>query len=766
MKFTRITVAAAAVSGILFTSLFGIYAAGAVFAASLFILLIYSFIKRSADMGALILTAVFAAASFSYALSISPLRHQSLDFINRYVTLHGVVLSTARETESGGFRYVMRVKSVSNKFGTRTCSENIMLSSSEKLDCGASIRVRGIISDLPSKMNENGFDYALYCKSDNIFTRIYSDDISDTDKIHVFSVYLIAQKAAAKIDSVIYKYYEGDGAALLSAILAGNKHNFSTEYNEILSATAFKRILHPAHIHVWIIVLLSKPFVFYVKKQYRDTASALIYLVYAALQCSNIGFARCLLCAAITVIYRMHRGNSHFPDTMATLVIICSLFCPTILFNASFILSVLGGMLSWAFIPYFRRKFAFLPKPLRRTAAATVVLALFLTPLSSYYYSGLCLYAFFTPFVTTPLIIAVLFMAPVTFMLMSVFSSEPIFGAYLNFFVKILYRIPFVINSLPFSSLNIAKPSIAFIIMYICAIIAVYGRIKNRGYSRILLTVSAGLCLSLAVTQAARLGTAEFSFVNVGQGDGAVIHTPYGETVIIDGGGGNSFSDYDPGKSLFVPYLEAKGINRIEVAVVSHFHRDHVQGVIDTIRSVKTDFVYAPMPDESYSDDMKEWVSELRSAAEECGTTLCFVDKGTRLRFRNGLTFDIYVSPYEIRTDSENDSSLPIKVSYGNFSVLYTGDMSYRAELAFTEYADADADVLKISHHGSRTSSTAEFIDAVSPKLAVISCGENNTYAHPHPETLDALSECVIMRTDISGDITVRARKNGKFKVL
>lgn len=766
MKFTRITVALAAVAGILLTSLFGIFAAVTACAATALGFLIYSFFKHSFDVGTIILIAVFAAASFSYVISVSSYVHKSLNYINRYVTLEGVVLSTARKTESDNFRYILRVKSISGKSGDTKCSENMLLTAPQKLSCGESVKICGIIKSLPKKMNDNGFDTALYYKSGNIFTRIYSEDISVTDKYRVFSPYCFAQKAIEKADGIIYKYYEGDGAALLSAVLTGNRNNFSSEYNELLSETAFKRVLHPAHLHIWLIFLLLKPFTYSVRKQGRDIFSAVVLLVYAVLQCANFGFMRCLICAAITIFHRLRYGNTHFPDTMATFVLICVIISPTIIFNAAFILSVGGGMLSWAFIPYFMKKYRGLPKFIRKTAAAMTVLALFLTPISAYYYSGLCLYSFFTPPITAPVVLAVIILAPICLLSVSLFGSAPIIGAYLNFAVKILYKIPYVIDALPFSSINIGKPSPTFLIMFICVIFVVYFRIKSRNNAAFLCTaVACGLMFSTAVAEAGRIGTAEFRFVNVGQGDGSVIHTPYGETVIIDGGGGTAYSSYDPGKELFVPYLEAMGINRIEIAVVSHYHQDHIEGVIDTIKRIKTDYVYAPSTKTCTSDDMREWAEKLKSAAEENGTVIRYVTEDTRLKFENGLTLDLYCPKEYVSNKSENDTSLAVKAMYGDFSVLYTGDMSAFAEKSLITYADVKADILKTAHHGSGTSTCAEFVKAVSPSGAVISCGENNPYAHPHYQVLENLGQREIYRTDTGGDIRITARKNGSFKI-
>jgi competence protein ComEC len=104
-------------------------------------------------------------------------------------------------------------------------------------------------------------------------------------------------------------------------------------------------------------------------------------------------------------------------------------------------------------------------------------------------------------------------------------------------------------------------------------------------------------------------------------------------------------------------------------------------------------------------------------------------------------------------------------VRYGEFSALFMGDMTGIGESEFVKVADADADVLKVSHHGSSKSTFQEFIDEVSPQTCIISCGEDNLYGHPHRETLDRLHNTDVLRTDLMGDIRISARKSGKYKV-
>ena len=767
MKITPILLALVMASSVLVTSLFGIFTAGIIIAIMLAVFFVYVIIARRLDLGMLLVIVLFGVASFSYTYSTSSYAHKSINYINRYVTVRGTVISSAEKSQSSdNYRYVFRAKTITNINGTAKANDNILLTLPTKYQCGDSLEIKGIIKDIPEKMNENGFDTALYYKSSNIFTRMYSEEVEQIDYISVISVYAMGEYIGEKIDNIIYKYYEGDGAAILSAVLTGNKHHFSKEYDDILHKTAFYRVLHPAYLHIMLIFSIIGLFARFIKRQYRDIFAVLILATYAVLQCSHIGFTRCLVCAVFTIYYRLRYGKAYIPDTMAVILIFCCSAMPTMLFNPAFLLSVAGGLAAWAFMPYIKRGLNGVPKIFRNTTAAMIVFAVILSPIAAYFYSGFCIYSFLTPFITVPVVILIIILSPVSMVLQLCFGAAPIIGAYLNIAVKLLYELPYFIEKLPFSTINIGKPSLVFEMAYICVIFAIYYRLKSKkeyvfGYA----AAAMGLCGVVLLSAVMQIGSVELMYVNVGQGDGSVIHVPYGETIVIDAGGSSAYSDYNAGEKIFLPYLQAEGINRIEAVIVSHYHKDHAEGVISVIDSIHTDYVFMPVITDTDSEAMRELAEGIRHTAEENGTQVRYVDKNTRLEFESGLILDIYSPDEYVRQSDENNTSIPVKLQYGEFSALYTGDMTGRAETELAANEDIDTDILKAPHHGSRNSSTEKFISAVTPEYVVISCGENNIYGHPHPQTLERFKGVNILRTDQMNDIRISARKNGKYRV-
>ncbi len=766
MKVTVIRLALIMVCGILFTDFMGIISSVVICLLASVGLWISFMLKRNIDIGSIVFAVAFLTASVSYSFSISSFYHPTLDYTDRYVTLTGTTITPAKESiYNNNYRYTFRVKYIENARGRFETNDTILLTSKEKLCCGDSIKVKGIIKTMPGKMNENGFDASAYYLSKNIMTRIYSDDITPSDKIHSFSLTELGGRLQERTDELIYRFYDGDNAAILSAVLTGNTSHFSHEYANVLTKTAFKRIFHPAYLHIWLILSVVGLVRSKMKRQYRDMLTAVIFIIYALLQCSNIGFARCLICSSITILYRLRHGESYLPDSIATVVIFCAVAVPTMIFNVSFILSVSGGLIIWAFVPYVVKRLRYVPKVMRRPIAVSIVCALFFAPVSSFFFTGVCVYSFFMPIITAPVVILLLILSPVTLLLLSSSGFSLIFQLITDLAIDFLHALPLFIYDLPFSHINIGNPSKPMMFAIVTAILAAYYFTRNRKRDfKFMSALCSGFCFAVLTLAVMRIPSTEFTFVNVGQGDGALIHKPFGATIIIDGGGGAPYSDYNPGELVFLPYLQAEGCNHIDAAIVSHYHQDHIQGVISVIENIKTDIVYAPKPNDSDSDTMKKWADELRCTAQENGTEICYITEDTRTELGE-LVVDMYLPNKELGKLNENDTSMPVRVQYGDFSVLYTGDMSAAAEKSFISDTDADSDVLKVSHHGSGGSSCREFINEVTPRYSVISCGLDNMYAHPHDETLERLKGSRVLRTDLLGDITISAYKNGNCTI-
>lgn len=234
----------------------------------------------------------------------------------------------------------------------------------------------------------------------------------------------------------------------------------------------------------------------------------------------------------------------------------------------------------------------------------------------------------------------------------------------------------------------------------------------------------------------------EITMLDVGQGLSLLIQAD-GEYMIYDGGG-RSYSSY------VVSYLKKHGIDSLKYMAVSHYDEDHINGLVGVLNTTEVETALTP----DYEADSKIYQS-FRSMLKENGADEEHPVAGDSYSLGDA---DIEVlSPAKYTGDDENDESMVIKVTYGDFSCLITGDAEKNAEEQML-YNDMDvsADLYVAGHHGSASSSGREFVKAVSPDYVFISVGADNSYGHPAQETLDTFNALgiKIFRTDLQGEVT------------
>ncbi|MDR0947125.1 MAG: MBL fold metallo-hydrolase [Ruminococcus sp.] len=243
---------------------------------------------------------------------------------------------------------------------------------------------------------------------------------------------------------------------------------------------------------------------------------------------------------------------------------------------------------------------------------------------------------------------------------------------------------------------------------------------------------------------------AKVHFINVGQGDSELIINGT-DAVLIDAGE----SDY--GQTV-TDYIKALGITELKYIVATHPHSDHVGGLPVVIENFTVGEIFYPVLPESMVPTTKTWENVL-TAAETADVPMNEVSAG--FTFSVGKAEFTVVSPQKDSQFSDlNDYSVVLKMDFGKTNWLFTGDAEAPAEKSMLASGlDISAEVLKIGHHGSANSSTAEFLEAVKPQVCVIEVGAGNSYGHPTDSALRRLSEVTgkIFRTDISGDIVLNS---------
>ncbi|WP_232695505.1 ComEC/Rec2 family competence protein [Brevibacillus daliensis] len=248
-------------------------------------------------------------------------------------------------------------------------------------------------------------------------------------------------------------------------------------------------------------------------------------------------------------------------------------------------------------------------------------------------------------------------------------------------------------------------------------------------------------------------GELEVHFIDVGQGDSTYIKTPAGDDIVIDAGTASS------GK-VVVDYLKGQQVDDIEVLIATHPDADHIGGLAEVLAAYDVEAVYAPKVSHT-TDTYKNFLLAVKAE----GVTIKAVKAGMKLPLQD-VTAQ-FLGPVGDYGKDLNAWSAVLHVTHGETSFIFTADAEGKAEGDMVSSGQSlKADVYKVGHHGSDTSSSASFLKAVNPTYAVISAGEGNRYGHPTPSTLDKLKKAGIKtyRTDQQGNVI--ATSNGKTIVF
>lgn len=269
-----------------------------------------------------------------------------------------------------------------------------------------------------------------------------------------------------------------------------------------------------------------------------------------------------------------------------------------------------------------------------------------------------------------------------------------------------------------------------------------------------LLGLAAVLLCEVSHLRASRpQGVLGITVLDVGQGDATLIDFPHGGAMLVDAGG-EVGSSWDPGRAVVAPVLRARRRRALDVVVLSHPHPDHFLGLRAALAGVRVGEFWHN-GEVTHGGELGALVASLRARSVSLSTpsSLC----GPRT-ISGALVEVLHPCPGPDPDRGANDNSLVLRISFGRRSVLLVGDAEHLAEEKLLEHPERlRADILKVGHHGSRTSSSRAFLAAVQPSIATISCGVRNRFGHPHVAALTALHEsgARVLRTDLMGAIRI-----------
>ncbi|NFM31743.1 MBL fold metallo-hydrolase [Clostridium botulinum] len=243
---------------------------------------------------------------------------------------------------------------------------------------------------------------------------------------------------------------------------------------------------------------------------------------------------------------------------------------------------------------------------------------------------------------------------------------------------------------------------------------------------------------SNAVNTSNKSNELKVHYIDVGQGDSILVQTK-DKNILIDAGTRKSSDN-------LINYLKKQHIKKLDYVIATHPHEDHIGGMPKVIDEFEISNFYAPKKTAN-TKIFKDMILQLKK-------------KNLKINIaKKGISLDSsldFLAPVKDNYENTNDSSAVVKLTHGNTKFLFTGDAEKTSEKdILNSNEDLSSNVLKVGHHGSHSSSSKEFLDKINPKIAIISCGKNNDYGHPHKETMKELKKrnIEVYRTDIDGTI-------------
>ena len=632
------------------------------------------------------------------------------------------------------------------------------------------VLIKGKIRFPNGQRNPGEFDYRTYLNSKGIFHLLYvyrfhDMKITQARDNHILSYNLI-YKIREYIDYTISDHFYDQEKAILKGLILGDRNEIQTELKNAFSGTGVMHVLAVSGLHVgfvvvlitWLLKLLRLPYLYRIG---MTIGGITIYMLI-------IGFKPPVVRAStIVILYmlgKLLQRQTNTLNLLASAALIILIIDPHQLFMASFQLSF-SAVLSILFI-YTKlgkrlNKAKFFAR-ITRIKSVKYIIELFLVscavsigtaPLTMFYFEKLPIISLLLNIFVVPLV-GIIIALGFFYLFVSVFFD---FGAFciahlISITLKLL--ICSVQNSalLKAGCINIYNINLTHVLaLYILIFLILYiDNLKARKALVFYILIIMNLYSWKHVFT--NHNYLEIVYFDVGQGDAAMLITPDKHYALIDGG--ESKRGYCCGQRFIYPYIRRKGIHELDYVILTHGDNDHVGGLPYILRHVKVNTVI-DNGIKAESDIYKDYLHVIDSL----GINHTTGEAGDKINLcKNACLFVLHPSPKQ-EYEGLNNSSIVIKLIYENRSFLFTGDIESEAEESLLRYEKLlKCDILKVAHHGSKSSSIQKFLDYAHPQYAVISVGKYNRFHQPSPEVLERLSESNINinRTDLSGAVIFR----------
>ncbi len=676
-----------------------------------------------------------------------------------------------------------------------------------ELEYGDKILIKGEFAEPSESRNYGGFDYKEYLKSIKIHGTIKADSIEVLAKNSNNPIFTFANNINLKIKENISKLIPEKYGAIFTGLILGDTSKVEEEVNDNFKIANISHVLAISGMHITYIVMGIE---LLLKRGIGKRKTRIITIIVLVMYMFITGFAPSVVRASIMGIIMLiskliHRKNDIWTSISLSLLILL-IYNPFLILNVGLQLSYLGTIGIVCFnknvynflrklkirnkkIKYrINRKFILFMDKIKEILSVTLSAQIVILPILLFNFNILGIY-FFISNILVSIIIGPIIIVGFVCILISFVSIEiaKILSIFMSVGIQILISIS-EISHLPFSKIYIPTPKVwQIVIYYICVIVInkIYMsfnlkepdftsiRIRNlvallkfkfrQNRKKVLKFLIVFVLLVFILNIIPK--KLKIHFVDVGQGDCTFITTPQNKTILIDGGGSMS-EEYDVGESTLLPYILDRGYTKVDYIFISHFDQDHIGGVLTILEELRMGQVYI-----SKQEQDSENYQKFLEIVKDRKIKVKVLKQGDCLKIEKNLYFDIlWPIEEQIQENILNNNAMVMKLRYGKFSMLFTGDIEEVAEEKILDFykekiengeAILKSDVLKVAHHGSKTSTTQKFFEKVSPEICLIGVGKNNMFGHPTEEVLERISGTKIYRTDEDGEIILEVDSTG-----
>jgi competence protein ComEC len=671
------------------------------------------------------------------------------------------------------------------------------------------IRFHSTLKKIQNFQNPGNFNYERILNIQGIYASGFINNSAEIVLLRnnsLSSTKLKLESFRNYLKQIIYKNSSSPQREVIEAMTIGNQNEIPADVRNNFNKTGTSHILSISGLHIGMVGAIAFLFFFLSLKlseylmlrfniiKLSATAAFFIALIYAFIAGMEVAVMRSILMAFIFLVALLFGKQKDLYNTLVAAALIILVISPEALFDISFQLSFLSVLALIYIVPRFSdipsKKISTFPlwtqsviRYIYLSAIVCVAATIGTLPLIMYYFNRVSCVTIIANLIAVPLL-GTLTLAVCMLFLLFAFFSPMIAGYFIklaSYLTQISISIISKLAALPFSSVSFTTPNlleIGFFYLFIFLIIKFIDAKKKHnlknGFSPVRFRIIKYLLIISVLFFATDIAYLSFkdilssdlkiTIIDVGQGNSTFVRFPRGGNMLIDGGG-FSDSSFDVGKGVVAPFLYHERISNVDTVVLSHPHPDHLLGLIYIMNNFATRQVWRsnfPIDQE----DHPEWEKSIR---KNNINVYPLSNKSPERIFNNVRVNILWPPDYSVKDldnlsyDEVNDSSLVLKITFGNVKFLIPGDISADVEKQLIESkADLKSDVLVIPHHGSNHSSSAEFIKAVACRYAIVSAGKSNVFKHPHPSVLQRYKEAGagIFRTDHDGAITLTTDGN------